>query len=499
MGRSVSGANRRRKGSVQELPSGALRVSVYAGIDPVTKQRKYLKETIPASTPKLEQEADKVLRRLLVEVDESRQPRTNASVTELVKRHLDLARLEETTLRRYRGLLENHIAPLIGGKPVGKIEANLLDSFYAELQRCRLHCDRKPFMEHRTDRKHECDARCRQHECNPLAASSVRQIHFILSGAFKRAVRWKWVSTNPIKTADPPAVPPPDPDPPTAEEAARILDEAFRDPAWGALVWLAMTTGIRRGELCALRWSKVDLGTGVIVVDSSVAQDGGETWLKKTKTHQQRRITLDPETVLILRELHAEAVSRAGMHGTALAKDSFVFSRVPDGSSYLLPDSVGQRFTRASGRLGIDSHLHTLRHYSATELIAGGVDPRTVAGRLGHSGGGTTTLRVYSAFVSEADQRASQALLARLPSRPVPRTPAERARLEPRAPFERIAAEISSTVARGEYKVGDVLPGTHELVRRFGVSANTIRRAFRLLVEWGTVNDEREIQATEGG
>jgi integrase len=61
---SDSGTKRRRKGRVQRLPSGALRVSVYAGIDPVTKQRHYLKETIPASTPKIQAEADKVLRRL---------------------------------------------------------------------------------------------------------------------------------------------------------------------------------------------------------------------------------------------------------------------------------------------------------------------------------------------------------------------------------------------------------------------------------------------------
>jgi integrase len=49
-------------------------------------------------------------------------------------------------------------------------------------------------------------------------------------------------------------------------------------------------------------------------------------------------------------------------------------------------------------RLGIGSHLHALRHYSATELLAAGVDLRTVAGRLGHAGGGTTTLRVYAAW-----------------------------------------------------------------------------------------------------
>jgi integrase len=67
--------------------------------------------------------------------------------------------------------------------------------------------------------------------------------------------------------------------------------------------------------------------------------------------------------------------------------------------------------------LGIDSHLHALRHYSATELISAGVDVRTVAGRLGHGGGGVTTLRVYAAWVAESDKRAADILGSRM-SRP---------------------------------------------------------------------------------
>jgi site-specific recombinase XerD len=67
--------------------------------------------------------------------------------------------------------------------------------------------------------------------------------------------------------------------------------------------------------------------------------------------------------------------------------------------------------------LGINTHLHALRHYSATELLAGGVDLRTVAGRLGHGGGGggATTLKVYAAFVTEADKKAAGLIASKLP------------------------------------------------------------------------------------
>ena len=79
------------------------------------------------------------------------------------------------------------------------------------------------------------------------------------------------------------------------------------------------------------------------------------------------------------------------------------------------PDGVTHRYARMCAAIGIDSHLHQLRHYSATELISAGVDIRTVAGRLGHGGGGTTTLRVYAAWVPESDKRAAALLAGRMP------------------------------------------------------------------------------------
>jgi site-specific recombinase XerD len=68
-------------------------------------------------------------------------------------------------------------------------------------------------------------------------------------------------------------------------------------------------------------------------------------------------------------------------------------------------------------RLGITTHLHSLRHYSATELLTAGVDLRTVAGRLGHGGGGATTLKVYAACVAASDRKAAELIRTRLPAR----------------------------------------------------------------------------------
>jgi integrase len=267
-----------------------------------------------------------------------------------------------------------------------------------------------------------------------------------------------------VEFASPPAAKPRDPRPPSADEAARILDEPWRDPDWGVLVWLTMTTGLRRGELCALRWSHVDLPNGTMTVRRSIAQDGVRRDEKDTKTHQQRRIALDPATVDVLTEHWDRCRDRALRLGVPLHREAFVFSPAPDGSSHLVPMSVSQRYGRLAARLGIDTHLHSLRHYSATELIAAGVDVRTVAGRLGHSGGGITTLRVYAAWLAEADQRAAGSLLARLPARPEPVVdPMAAVLANPRTPREKLAVELHDSIVRGGLAVGEFLPGIKQL------------------------------------
>jgi integrase len=477
---------RRQRGTIDRLPSGALRVRVYAGTDPVTGRRHDLVEVVPPGS-RAETLAEEARTRLLNQVDERRHPRTSATLNQLLDRHFQLVTLERSTLATYLGYADKHIRPLIGAVQVGALDADVFDSFYAELRRCRDHCGRRRYVEHRTTADHGCDTRCRPHECRPLGVATIRQIHFILSGALKRAVRWRWIAANPIRQAEPPPAPKPNPQPPTAEEAARILEEAWADLHWGTLIWLVMVTGVRRGELCALRWRDVDLVGGVLSLRHSIGQRNRQTWEKDTKTHQHRRIALDPETVSILTEHRRRWSESAAALDVELSADAFVFSLAPDGSTYLRPNSVSERYSDLAERLGIRTSLHKLRHYTATELIAAGVDVRTVAGRLGHGGGGTTTLKVYAAWVSESDQRAATSLFARMPARPVePAKPAARVERPP-APYERIAAALRSAIGSGTIGVGQFLPSVKAVAAEHGVSVGTASRATSLLREWGLV------------
>ena len=499
--RTKAGEDRKR-GEIATLPSGSLRVKVYAGIDPLTSKRHYLTEVISPG-PGADKEAKKARTRLINQVDEQRNPRTKATVNQLMDRYLELLDVDVTTRKSYEGYIRNHIRPLLGELQVGKLDGETLDSFYTILRRCRAHCSGQPFIEHYTADQHDCGDRCKPHACRPLKTSSIRQVHGCLSGALTRAIRWRWITINPLAQAEPPKAVKHDPDPPTPEQAAAIVNEAFRDPEWGVLVWLAMTTGARRGELCAMRLNLLDLNKAVLSIKTSIAQDGAVTWEKDTKTHQQRRIALDKATVTLLRAYRKRCEADARDLSITLAPDGRLFSPSPDHSTWLKPSTVTQRYRRMCARLGWDMHIHQLRHYSATELIAAGVDVRTVAGRLGHGGGGSTTLRVYSALVSEADQRAAGSLNGRMPDVPIDldalATPAAERTAEPDeegAPYQRIAADLRGAINSGILKPGDYLPTMKDIRERYNVSAGTAHRALDLLTSAGLATASRGRRAT---
>jgi integrase len=414
----TSTGTKRRRGEIETLPSGSLRVKVYAGIDPMTKKRHYLSETI-APGPGAGREAEKARTKLLAQVDERRNPRTRATVNQLLDRWLEVLDVEMSTRRGYRTKIDNHIRPLLGDVPVGRLDRETLESSYAVLRRCRSHCRGRRYTEHRKAGPHECTPVCRPHRCRGLADASIRQIHWIISGALDAAVRWQWISVNQADQARKPAISRPNPRPPSAADAARLVGDAWKDADWGAFVWVSMTTGARRGELCAVHWDDVDLDGGALTLRRALFVDeDGSLKEKDTKTHQHRRIALDPDTVVVLGSLRERCRERAEALGISWSAEGYVFSPDPDGTRPLVPDTASQRFARMAERLGVRCTLHSLRHYSATELISAGVDVHTVAGRLGHRGGGATTLRVYAAWVSEADQRAAVSLSARMPSLP---------------------------------------------------------------------------------
>jgi integrase len=150
-----------------------------------------------------------------------------------------------------------------------------------------------------------------------------------------------------------------------------------------------MVTGCRRGELSAIRWKHLYVHRGLLLIQRSNAQPRSGLREKETMTRQQRRVALDPQTLGLLAEYRGRCEERCTLLGCALDDDAFLFSPAPDFSTPWPPRALTQRYYRMATKLKLRStRLHSLRHYSATELIAAGVDIRTVARRLGHGSGG---------------------------------------------------------------------------------------------------------------
>ena len=139
-----------------------------------------------------------------------------------------------------------------------------------------------------------------------------------------------------------------------------------------------------------------------------------EEW---TKNRSKRRVAIGPAVVELLRARRVKQAKQALVGGVSLSPDAYVFSRKADGSKPIRPDGVTQRFTALARRLGVQCRLHDLRHFLVTQLIAAGVDVRTVSGRVGHRDGGRTTLGTYAHFQAAQDRTAAELMegLIRLP------------------------------------------------------------------------------------
>jgi integrase len=414
------------------------RVIVYVGRDPLTGRKR--QKSVSAKT---KAEAKELEAKIILEAGAGQHRAAGSrTVGELLERWFEWRKgvkpISPTTVVSYRALIELLILPALGKLPLRRLDAATLDAFYTQLRarggKCPVCHERhraglKPLRPGERYPRNPEDQREQIHQPDcatglPLSASRVRHVHAILSGALKQAVVWGWISTNPARLATPPAAEKADIQPPTAEDAARLLRVAAEeDPQFGLLLRLAVVLGVRRGELCRLRWSDVDLDQGEVLVSGSlIAVRGQPLAAKDTKTHAKRRIAIGAGTVDLLKAHRVERAKTALACGATLGPHAYVFSHAPDGSRPMHPDSVSHAFSSLAKRLGVACRLHDLRHFMVTQLVAGGVDWRTVSGRAGHADG-HVTLTTYAHFQQAQDRKAAELMEGLLTA---PATPAAR-------------------------------------------------------------------------
>jgi integrase len=238
---------------------------------PSTRRRRTVILHLPLlGLPKREAEAE--LNQLLAEA---------GRCAHLAARFLELNadRLSPTTVRGYHQILDRYILPALGSTKVRALQPADLDEFYARLLRSG------------------------GAGGGPLSAQSVHHVHALLRRLLNQASKWGWCAVSPAAKASPPRVTKHEIQPPAPEEVQKLLLAASeRDEDLALFLRLAVVTGARRGELCALRWRDVDLDRRVLSIARSIVGDSnGELIEKDTKTHASRRVALDPETLDLLR------------------------------------------------------------------------------------------------------------------------------------------------------------------------------------------------------
>jgi integrase len=180
------------------------------------------------------------------------------------------------------------------------------------------------------------------------------------------------------------------------------------------IVALALSTGARRGELLALRWSDVDLERAALAITRSVEETAAGLRFKETKTrHGRRTISLPPSAVEGLRaHRHRQLEQRLALGRGRPDREALVFCTWA--GEVLSPDNLSRDWRRLLKRLALPLvTFHALRHTHASALIAGGVDVLVLSRRLGHSSP-AVTLNVYGHLFTNKDDVAATAIEAAL-------------------------------------------------------------------------------------
>lgn len=343
-------------GSLVERPvgSGKWMFRYIEGVDPISG--KFRRRTVTV-TAKTKTAAQTQARKILAEVDEVTAG-TSATLNQLLAEWMKFQTgrgRSPTTLYGYQSLIDHHVSDALGDVKIGELTAHQLDSLYGKCSR------------------------------SGKSRRTIRNIHNVISAALNQGVRWGWLDKNPALRATLPETNALKVESPSPEQARQLISTCqARSELLGAFVFIAAVTGCRRGEVAALRWSS--LQKDFLVINQSAYAVKGDVGIKSTKTGRERIVYLDTTVQEWFEYWRDRCEKNAEDYGVELTPDSFELSSMPDGSRFVNLDTMSREVRRVADRLGMKSiHLHSLRHFVATELLAAGITANDAAEMLGHA------------------------------------------------------------------------------------------------------------------
>lgn len=288
-------------------------------------------------------------------------------------------------LYSYETIVRRHIVPALGKLPLQKLQPMHLQSLYSQkLQGGR--ADGKP---------------------GGLSPRTVRYIHSVIFEALKHAVKWQIVPRNVAEAVEPPR--------PARQEMQVLTEDQVRkflatvqDDRFYAAYLLAITTGMRRGEILGLRWQDVDLKQGVVSINQILVRTSSHGLVfQAPKTDRSRRtIAISPTVVQALRQQKKRQAEEKLIFGPDYTDTGLVFT-MPEGHC-VEPRNLTRQFELRLKKAGLPRvRFHDLRHTHATLLLQKEVHPKVVAERLGHSNI-NITLDTYSHVIPGMQREAAR-------------------------------------------------------------------------------------------
>lgn len=278
-----------------------------------------------------------------------------------------------SSYNQYRSVVRRHLVPGLGHVPLQKLTPEKVQAFYAQ----KLEEGKSPKL--------------------------IQLIHAVLRQALENAVKWNLVSRNVAKLVSLPRIERYEAQTLTIEQARHLLEVA-RGSRLEAMLLVALNTGMRRGELLALRWSDVDFGNKLIFVHRTVNYVGGFKFVEtEPKTRSSRRKIAVTSKVLEALKVHREQQSDVRLKaGQNWHENDLVFCNMHGG--FLLGNTVLSQFRRLLVEASLPHmRFHDLRHSMATILLESDMHPKKVQERLGHSSI-AITMDVYSHVLPSMQQ-----------------------------------------------------------------------------------------------
>lgn len=315
---------------------------------------------------------------------------SSMKVSDFCDRYLEMAEatLSPNTLVFYKSVIQELIKPSLGHMKLNAVKPIHAQQFIQMLQGDGIRNDGKG---------------------NRLSAATVKRYFTVLKSIFAKAYKLDLIDRNPTDTAklDLPEVDEPEIKIFTPEEAQHMLSCLDTEPTmFQVLIHLAIVTGMRRGELCALKWSNIDMSHGLVIVkQSNYKLTGEEIRTKKPKTKKSiREISIPEYLIELLRKHQTQQMQDAMRLGDRWRGDGWLFTQW-DGEP-MNPQTPTKQFAKFLEKNNIPHRkFHSLRHTSATLLLSSGTNIKNVASRLGHSQLSTTNRYVHA--LRDADEKAA--------------------------------------------------------------------------------------------